>query len=90
YLSAVYQSLLILNQPLDLYFKPYANGFKRNILRVSPDILPPGSITIQQVWINDQNHSDFDAEALTVKLPRTNDRVRVKVRVVPTGKGARA
>ena len=42
YLAAVYTNLLITKQPLDLYFKPRADGFKDRILRVSPDILPPG------------------------------------------------
>ena len=84
YLAAVYTNLLITKQPTDFYFKPYPNGFKRNILRVSPDILPPGSIRIGEVWIDDKPYSNFEAEALTVKLPDTKEQVRVKVRVVPT------
>ena len=84
YLAAVYTNLLITKQPTDFYFKPYPKGFKRNILRVSPDILPPGSIRIGEVWIDDEPYSNFEAEALTVKLPDTKEQVRVKVRVVPT------
>jgi mannose/cellobiose epimerase-like protein (N-acyl-D-glucosamine 2-epimerase family) len=84
YLSQVYTNLLITKQPLDLYFKPQPNGFKRNILRVSPDILPPGSIKIEQCWVNNDPYTNFDAEALTVKLPQSNEPVRVKVRVAPT------
>ena len=49
YLAAVYTNLLITKQPLDLHFKPRADGFKDRILRVSPDILPPGSIRIESV-----------------------------------------
>ena len=90
YLSAVYQNLLITNQPLDLYFKPYPDGFKRNILRVSPDILPPGSVKIEKVWINDQEHTDFAADELTVKLPRSSERLKVKVRLAPQPRAARA
>ena len=48
YLAAVYTNLLITKQPLDLYFKPQPGGFKDNILRVAPDILPPGSIKIER------------------------------------------
>ena len=44
FLSAVYTNLLITKQPMYFYFKPYPNAFPDNILRVSPDILPPGSI----------------------------------------------
>jgi len=85
YLSAVYTNLLITGQPMDFYFKPYPNGFKDNILRVSPDILPPGSICIDEVWINDEKYTNFDAQGLTVKLPKTKEQVRVKVRITPTG-----
>jgi mannose/cellobiose epimerase-like protein (N-acyl-D-glucosamine 2-epimerase family) len=86
YLAQVYTNLLITKKPLDLYFKPLPGAFKRNILRVSPDILPPGSIRIGAVEIDGKPHTDFDAEGLTVKLPDTKVQVRVKVRVEPTGK----
>ena len=86
YLAQVYTNLLITKQPLDLYFKPLPGAFKRNILRVSPDILPPGSIRIGAVEIDGKPYTDFDAEGLTVKLPETTVQVRVKVRVEPTGK----
>ena len=52
YLAAVYTNLLITKQPMDFYFKPQPGGFADNILRVAPDILPPGSIRIEQVWID--------------------------------------
>ena len=83
YLAQTYTNLLITKQPLYLYFKPRPDGFKRNILRVQPDILPDGSIRIGEVWINDEPYQNFDAEALTVKLPTTKEQVRVKVRVEP-------
>jgi len=83
YLSHTYTNLLITKQPLTLHFKPLPGGFKRNILRVSPDILPPGSVRIGAVWIDDQPYSNFDAKALTVKLPDTKKQVRVKVEVEP-------
>jgi anti-anti-sigma factor len=80
YLAAVYTNLLITKQPLDLHFKPRADGFRDRVLYVSPDILPPGSIRIEQVWVDGQPWTDFDAERLTVKLPPTGE-VTVKVRV---------
>jgi mannose/cellobiose epimerase-like protein (N-acyl-D-glucosamine 2-epimerase family) len=83
YLSAVYQNLLIFKYPMDFYFKPMPGAFKDNILRVAPDILPPGSISIGKVWINDEEYTDFDADALTVKLPDTQEQVKVKVNIVP-------
>lgn len=85
YLSAVYTNLLITKQPMDFYFKPYPKGFKDGILRVSPDILPPGSIKLQAVWVDDEPYRDFDADALTVKLPDIDKQVKVHVKIVPNG-----
>jgi len=83
YLAAVYTNLLITKQPMDFYFKPFPGGFEDDILRVSPDILPPGSIKISKVEIDGEPYSNFDADALTVKLPKTTERVKVKVTIVP-------
>jgi mannose/cellobiose epimerase-like protein (N-acyl-D-glucosamine 2-epimerase family) len=69
YLAAVYSNLLITEQPMDLYFKPQPGVLKDNILRVQPDILPPGSVRLEAVWINGESYKDFDAAAMTVKLP---------------------
>jgi anti-anti-sigma factor len=84
YLATVYTNLLITKQPMDLYFKPQPGGFKDNILRVGPDILPPGNVRIGEVWINGQAYYDFDASSLTVKLPETREELKVRVRVLPT------
>jgi len=83
YLSAVYINLLIKKEPMFFYFKPHPNSFKDNILRVSPDILPPGSIGIDACFINDEPYTNFDSKALTVTLPQTNEQVRVKVKIAP-------
>jgi hypothetical protein len=84
FLSAVYTNLLITRQPMEFYFKPYPGGFPNNILRVSPDILPKGSIHIEACWIDGEPYSDFDASGLTVKLPQTDKRQTVKVKISPT------
>ncbi len=82
YLAAVYSNLLVRKNPMDFYFKPMPDGF--DVLRVSPDILPPGSIKIDKVMIDNKNYTDFDADALTVNLPKDRtEAVRVKVRIVP-------
>jgi hypothetical protein len=83
YLAQTYTNLLITRQPLELYFKPQPGAFKRDLLRVSPDILPPGSVKLGAAWVNDEPYTNFDAAALTVKLPKTKDQVRVKVRIDP-------
>ncbi|GAA4465379.1 hypothetical protein GCM10023189_45920 [Nibrella saemangeumensis] len=83
YLSAVYTNLLITKEPTYFYFKPYPDSFKDNILYVSPDILPKGSVHISECFIDDQPYSNFDAQALTVKLPETSKQVRVKVLISP-------
>ncbi|MGL5796387.1 MAG: AGE family epimerase/isomerase, partial [Waterburya sp.] len=84
YLATVYTNLLLTNKPMDLYFKPKPNGFKDNILRVQPDILPEGSIAISTVWLNDQPYFDFDPVNLTIKLPKDIDEMKFRVRIVPT------
>jgi anti-anti-sigma factor len=84
YLAATYTNLLVTKQPLDLYFKPKPGAFKDNILRVSPDILPKGSIVIDSVTVNGQDYADFDAEGLTVKIPESSTPVKIRVRVAPS------
>ncbi|HBX53652.1 MAG TPA: N-acyl-D-glucosamine 2-epimerase [Bacteroidales bacterium] len=83
YLSATYVNLMITKQPMFMYFKPLPNGFKDNILRVSPDILPPDSIFIEECYIDDEPYTNFDADNLTVKLPDVKKQVRVKVKISP-------
>lgn len=83
FLAATYTNLLITKQPMDFYFKPMPGGFKDNILRVSPDILPQGSIKIGSCEIDGEKYENFDADALTVTLPDTKERVKVKVTIVP-------
>jgi hypothetical protein len=69
---------------MDFYFKPLPGAFPGNVLRVSPDILPPGSVKLTAVWIDDKPYQAFDADALTVHLPDTRDQVRVKVQITPS------
>jgi hypothetical protein len=83
FLSTIYIDLMIKKRPLDLFFKPLPNGFKDRVLRVEPDILPKGSLAITKCEIDGKEYTDFDAEALTVKLPATDQRVKVKVTVCP-------
>jgi mannose/cellobiose epimerase-like protein (N-acyl-D-glucosamine 2-epimerase family) len=85
YLAQVYTNLLITRQPLDLYFKPQPGAFPNNLLRVAPDILPPGRVVLREVWIDDQPYTRFDAQAMTVSLPDATESVRVKVTVAPVG-----
>lgn len=84
YLAAIYTNLLNTKKPLDLYFKPKENGFPDGILRVSPDILPKGSVKIESVWVDNKPWDKFDAEELTVDLPNLNYRPKIKVTLVPT------
>jgi mannose/cellobiose epimerase-like protein (N-acyl-D-glucosamine 2-epimerase family) len=83
YLAQAYTNLLLTRKPLDLYFKPLPGGFKDDLLRVAPDILPPGRVYLGEVWIDGQPYNDFDGQALVVHLPRSEKPLRVKVRVVP-------
>ena len=84
YLCSIYSNLLVNKEPMDFYYKPAVGGFANNVMRVSPDILPPGRIKIDSVTIEGQPHRDFDATGLTVNLPAQRVRPTVKVRIVPT------
>ncbi len=83
YLAQVYSNLMINGHPLDLYFNPMPKGFKNNLLRVAPDILPPGRTRLTKVWIDDKKYTKFDPDAQIVTLPESEDRLRVKVRIEP-------
>ncbi|PYC86937.1 N-acyl-D-glucosamine 2-epimerase [Streptomyces tateyamensis] len=83
YLAATYTNLLLTSQQLTLHFRPRPDAFPDRVLRVSPDLLPAGSIQIDQVTVNDQPYHDFDAKALTVNLPESDEPLRVKVVVEP-------
>jgi anti-anti-sigma factor len=80
YLASVYSNLLIKKQPMDFYFKPQPGALKDNILRVQPDILPPGSVRIGEVYINGVPYNDFDPVAMTIKLPSVQDAHPLKQR----------
>lgn len=84
FLSAVYINLLITKQPMYFHFKPYPDAFPDNILRVSPDLLPKGSIAITECTIDGEPYTDYDAHALTVKLPAGGDRKKVRVKISPS------
>jgi mannose/cellobiose epimerase-like protein (N-acyl-D-glucosamine 2-epimerase family) len=81
YLAAVYTNLLITKEPLDLHFRPRADADR--VLHVAPDLLPKGSVRLTNVWIGDREHTDFDPEALTIRLPQSSMDLRVRVRVAP-------
>jgi len=85
YLSAVYLNLLVKKNPLDLYFKPRPDGFKGRILRVAPDMLPPGRVKITACEIDGKPYTKYDAAAMTVTLPDASTDLRVKVTLTPQG-----
>lgn len=84
FLSTVYIDLMIKKRPLELYFKPHPNGFKQRRLYVSPDILPPGSVTIGSCMINDEAYHNYNPLGLFVDLPVSDQQLRVKVTLTPS------
>ena len=83
YLAAVYINLLIRKVAMNLYFKPTPGGFKDNILRVSPDILPKGSVRLTAVEIDGKPCADFNADELIVRLPESQNALKVKATITP-------
>ena len=88
YLAAVYNNLLIAGNPMDFYFRPDPAGLVDGLLRVSPDLLPPGRVRIAEVEIDGRSHSDYDADALTVRVPRGDRPVKVRVRLAANPRSA--
>jgi anti-anti-sigma regulatory factor len=73
YLAAVYTNLLLTRQPMEFYFKPMVGGPRDNTLRVAPDLLPPGSVRLEAVWVDGEPYADFDAQSMTVRLPSVDE-----------------
>jgi mannose/cellobiose epimerase-like protein (N-acyl-D-glucosamine 2-epimerase family) len=85
YLAAVYTNLLITGEPMVLHFKPKPGGFADGVLRVAPDLLPPGRVKLTAVEIDGAPYSDFDADAMEVRLPQSDHDLRVRVTLTPMG-----
>jgi mannose/cellobiose epimerase-like protein (N-acyl-D-glucosamine 2-epimerase family) len=83
YLAATYTNLLVRKAPLPLWFKPLPNASR--MLRVAPDLLPPGRIQLAEVEIDGKPYEVFDPQTLTIQLPASNDRLSVRALVVPAG-----
>lgn len=88
YLAAVYSNLLVRREPLTLWFRPRPDGFRNRQLHVAPDLLPPGSIRLQEVTIDGSAYEKFDPAALTVELPNATGPVVVRAVVAPNGKAS--
>jgi mannose/cellobiose epimerase-like protein (N-acyl-D-glucosamine 2-epimerase family) len=86
YLAEVYTQLLVNRGSLDLWFSPRPDAdFPDGLLRVAPDILPYGKVVIDSVRLDGAPHDAFDAQAMTVKLPSSHERLTVRVRLRHTG-----
>lgn len=83
FLAAVYTNLLITSRPLTLWFKPLPEADR--LLRVAPDLLPPGRVQLTDVEIDGKPYEVFDRTALTVTLPPSRTRLTVRARLVPAG-----
>ncbi len=84
FLATIYTNLLVTKEPVDLWYSPLPGALPDNVLRVAPDILPAGSVRIGEVEIDGAAHSDFDADALTVRVPESTARVKIRVRFEPS------
>ena len=85
YLAAVYSNLLVNKQPMDFYFKPKPGGFERqHPARSAGHCCRPDRSESTKSRSTASRDDQFDAVALTVKLPEADHAVKVKVRIVPT------
>ncbi|MFJ5230897.1 AGE family epimerase/isomerase [Kitasatospora sp. NPDC088391] len=83
YLAAVYGNLLVAGRAMDFWFKPDPAVVPDRLLRVSPDLLPPGAVRIDRVLVDGEPYEDYDEAELTVRLPETSGRITVQVRLAP-------
>ena len=84
FLAEVYTRLLVHREPLDLWFRPQPDAdFPDRQLRVAPDLLTPGRVRLESVSVDGAPFTDFDADQLTVRLPRSADRLTVTARLRP-------
>jgi putative intracellular protease/amidase/mannose/cellobiose epimerase-like protein (N-acyl-D-glucosamine 2-epimerase family) len=83
YLAAVYERLLLDGEPLTMWFRPRPDGFPDRLLRVAPDVLPPGRVRLQWVEVDGQPYSAFDPATLTVKLPDSESALTVRAHLAP-------
>jgi mannose/cellobiose epimerase-like protein (N-acyl-D-glucosamine 2-epimerase family) len=90
YLATVYERLLLLGEPLDLWFRPVPDGFADRVLRVAPDVLPPGRVRLDRVEVDGEPYQDFDPTAMTVALPDATTDITVRVRLRPTASAERS
>lgn len=86
FLAEVYTRLLVRKEPLELWFRPGPDAdFPDGLLRVAPDVLPGHQVVLDSVTMDGAPYADFDAGALAVRLPRSSQRLSVKVRLCPAG-----
>jgi mannose/cellobiose epimerase-like protein (N-acyl-D-glucosamine 2-epimerase family) len=83
YLAATYTGLMLTEEPITLHFRPRPDALPERVLRVAPDLLLPGSVTLDRVWVEGEPYDDFDADALTVRLPAGDRPLRVRVEIAP-------
>lgn len=84
FLAETYTQLLINQEPLDLCFRPEPGArFPGGLLRVAPDVFPRGRVVLEQVLVDGAPYHDFDAEAMAVRLPHSEQRLRVQARLRP-------
>ncbi|PRY36635.1 AGE family epimerase/isomerase [Umezawaea tangerina] len=82
-LAAVYDRLLVRGEPLELWFRPRPDAFADRVLRVAPDVLPPGRVRLDQVEVDGSPYRAFDPGAMTVALPDSEKDLTVRVRLLP-------
>jgi anti-anti-sigma regulatory factor len=85
FLAAIYTNLLVNRHPMDFFFSPEPGAWEDNVLRVSPDLLPSGSVELTEVWINGQIYDNFNRKKLYVTLPDSEKTLKVRVRISPAG-----
>ena len=82
YFTHLYTNLLVRKQPVTLHFAPCLDA-GGTVFSVQPISLPPDSVKLTSVAVGGRPWKDFDAKALTVKLPKSADPQLLTVTLSP-------
>lgn len=82
-IGQIYNNLILTQQTIDLYFYPYTKGLKEGLFHAIPEMLSPGKVRISHVWLDEKPYEDFDSDTFIIRLPKTPEQIKVKVRYEP-------
>ncbi|MDR3376391.1 MAG: AGE family epimerase/isomerase [Ancalomicrobiaceae bacterium] len=82
YFAHLYTNLLVQQRQVGLHFRPQ-RASPGQILAVQPISFPKGSVRLDSVTVDGKPHADFDAAAMTIRLPQSDRPLDVVAVIAP-------